>query len=80
METGQPARVAIVPSVHDAHTQAPLVPDFKATAQLVSVEVHVSRHKPPATDDWTCGVIGQLVQEPPEIDDVPAGQLIHVVP
>ena len=68
----------MLPSLHDAHTQASLPPDFKATPQFVSVEVQVSRQEPPATDDWTYGVTGQLVQGPPTpSDDVPAGQLVQ---
>ena len=81
METGQLAPVdGMLPSLHDAHTQAPLTPDFKATPQFASVEVQVSRQEPPATDDWTIGVIGQLVQRPPATDDVPAGQLVQEPP
>ena len=68
----------MLPSLHDAHMQAPLTPDCKATPQFASVEGQVSRQIPPATDDCSFGVIGQLIQEPPTpSDDVPAGQLIQ---
>ena len=77
-ETGQLVPVVTLPSLHEAHTQAPPAPDFKATPQFVSVEVQVSRQEPPATDDCTFGVIGQLVHGPPTpSDDVPAGQLVQ---
>ena len=42
--------------------------------------MQVSRQEPPAIDDCTVGVIGQLVQGAPDIDDVPAGQLVQGPP